>query len=98
MPGLVLNAAQQAGVRRLVHLSSAAVEGRQTVKIRTPLIQMTKAQIIRRGFELGVDFSLTSSCYDPDPQGRACGRCDSCLLRLKGFAENFISDPIPYVR
>jgi 7-cyano-7-deazaguanine synthase len=77
--------------------TKAAVEGRQAVKIRTPLIQLTKAQIIRRGFDLGVDFSLTSSCYDPDPQGRACGHCDSCLLRLKGFAENFINDPANYV-
>jgi 7-cyano-7-deazaguanine synthase len=77
--------------------TKAAVEGRQRVTIHTPLIQLTKAEIIRRGFELGVDFSLTSSCYDPDQEGRACGRCDSCLLRLKGFAENFISDPISYV-
>jgi 7-cyano-7-deazaguanine synthase len=65
--------------------------------IHTPLIRLTKAQIIRRGIELGVDYSLTHSCYDPDPQGRACGRCDSCLLRKKGFAEAGIPDPTRYV-
>jgi len=87
-----------AAFERMANLATkAAVEGRQAVKIHTPLIQLTKAQIIRRGFDLGVDFSLTSSCYDPDPQGRACGHCDSCLLRLKGFAENFVNDPIRYV-
>lgn len=77
--------------------TKAAVEGRQQVKIHTPLIQLTKAQIIRKGLELGVDYSLTSSCYDPDAEGRACGHCDSCLLRLKGFAENGVKDPIVYV-
>lgn len=77
--------------------TKAAVEGQQPVKIHTPLIQLTKAQIIRRGLDLGVDYALTSSCYDPDAMGRACGHCDSCLLRLKGFAENGMSDPIPYV-
>jgi 7-cyano-7-deazaguanine synthase len=83
---------------RMANLATkAAVEGKQRLKIHTPLIQMTKAQIIQRGLELGVDYSLTSSCYDPDPAGRACGRCDSCLLRLKGFAENGVQDPIEYV-
>ena len=77
--------------------TKAAVEGKQRVKIHTPLIHLTKAQIIRRGLDLGVDYSLTSSCYDPDPSGAACGRCDSCLLRLKGFAENGVRDPIRYV-
>jgi 7-cyano-7-deazaguanine synthase len=76
--------------------TKAAVEGRP-LKIHTPLIQLTKAQIIRRGLDLGVDYSLTSSCYDPDPAGIACGHCDSCLLRLKGFAENGVRDPIGYV-
>jgi 7-cyano-7-deazaguanine synthase len=76
--------------------TKAAVEGKQRVRIHTPLIQLTKAQIIRRGLDLGVDYSLTSSCYDPGPSGAACGRCDSCLLRLKGFAENGIRDPIRY--
>jgi 7-cyano-7-deazaguanine synthase len=66
------------------------------VKIRTPLIHLTKAQIIRWGLELGVDYSLTRSCYDPDASGAACGRCDSCLLRLKGFAECEVRDPISY--
>ena len=61
--------------------------------IHTPLIHLTKAQIIRRGAALGVDFALTHSCYDPDEQGRACGRCDSCLLRKKGFAEAGVADP-----
>jgi 7-cyano-7-deazaguanine synthase len=75
--------------------TKAAVQGRP-VTIRTPLIQLTKAQIIRRGLDLGVDYSLTSSCYDPDPSGAACGRCDSCLLRLKGFAEVGTTDPIRY--
>jgi 7-cyano-7-deazaguanine synthase len=57
---------------------------------------MTKAQIVRRGVELGVDYSLTHSCYDPDGQGRACGRCDSCLLRSRGFAEAGVADPTRY--
>ena len=64
--------------------------------IHAPLIQMTKAQIIRRGVELGVDYSLTHSCYDPDENGRACGRCDSCVLRRKGFAEAGVRDPTVY--
>jgi len=64
--------------------------------LHAPLIHMTKAQIIRQGVELGVDYSLTHSCYDPDPQGRACGRCDSCLLRKKGFAEAGVPDPTRY--
>jgi 7-cyano-7-deazaguanine synthase len=87
-----------AAFERMANLATkAAVEGRQCVKIHTPLIQLTKAQIIRRGLELGVDYSLTSSCYDPASDGAACGHCDSCLLRLKGFAENGVKDPIPYV-
>jgi 7-cyano-7-deazaguanine synthase len=87
-----------AAFERMANLATkAAVEGRQKLRIHTPLIQLTKAQIIRRGLDLGVDYSLTSSCYDPDPSGRACGHCDSCLLRLKGFAENGVADPIRYV-
>jgi len=87
-----------AAFERMANLATkAAVEGRQRLKIHTPLIQLTKGQIIQRGLELGVDYSLTSSCYDPDPAGRACGRCDSCLLRLKGFAQNGVRDPIDYV-
>jgi 7-cyano-7-deazaguanine synthase len=82
---------------RMANLATkAAVERKQRLKIHTPLIQNTKAQIIRRGLDLGVDYSLTSSCYDPDTTGAACGRCDSCLLRLKGFAENGVRDPIRY--
>jgi 7-cyano-7-deazaguanine synthase len=76
--------------------TKAAVEGRQPVRLHAPLLHLTKAQIIRRGLDLGVDYSLTSSCYDPSPAGLACGRCDSCLLRLRGFAENGVSDPIGY--
>jgi len=72
------------------------VEGRMRIRIHTPLITMTKAQIIRKGVELGVDFSMTHSCYDPDPFDRACGRCDSCILRKKGFAEAGIADPTQY--
>src|SRR3954447_10781959 len=65
-------------------------------KIHTPLIRLTKAQIIRRGTDLGVDYSMTHSCYDPDDQGRACGRCDSCVLRRKGFTEAGVPDPTTY--
>jgi 7-cyano-7-deazaguanine synthase len=72
------------------------VEGRQNLTIHTPLIDLTKGQIIRKGLDLGVDYSLTKSCYDPDGEGRACGRCDSCLLRQKGFAEQGMTDPAPY--
>ena len=73
----------------------AGVEGRP-LTIHTPLIHLTKAQIIRRGIELKVDYGLTHSCYDPDPNGRACGACDACLLRLKGFAEAGFTDPLKY--
>lgn len=67
--------------------TKAGVEGTTRVTIHTPLINLTKAQIIQKGLDLGVDFSLTSSCYDPTPDGAACGHCDSCTLRLKGFRE-----------
>ena len=77
--------------------TKAGVEGKQELKIHTPLIQMTKAQIIARGMELGVDYSMTSTCYDPGSNGEACGRCDACQLRLKGFGENQIKDPARYV-
>jgi 7-cyano-7-deazaguanine synthase len=76
--------------------TKAGVEGKQQLKIHTPLIDMTKAQIIREGMKLGVDFSLTHSCYDPSEQGKACGACDSCLLRSKGFKEAAIADPTIY--
>ena len=75
--------------------TKAAVEGRK-LTIHTPLIRLSKAAIIRRGLELGVDYAITSTCYDPDPSGLACGQCDSCRLRLKGFAEAGLSDPAPY--
>ncbi|MGH9607288.1 MAG: 7-cyano-7-deazaguanine synthase QueC [Terracidiphilus sp.] len=74
----------------------AGVEGRQKLKIHTPLIALTKAQIVRTGLALGVDYSLTSSCYDPAPSGAPCGQCDSCQLRQKGFRENGLNDPLPY--
>jgi 7-cyano-7-deazaguanine synthase len=67
------------------------------IQIHAPLIHLSKAEIIQRGRELGVDYSLTTSCYDPSPNGEACGHCDSCLLRLKGFAENGLQDPVRYV-
>lgn len=73
--------------------TKAGVEGRQRLRVHAPLIDMTKAQIIERGLALGVDYSLTHSCYDPDVAGRPCGRCDSCLLRRKGFAEAGMEDP-----
>lgn len=74
----------------------AAVEGRLRITIQAPLIGLTKAEIIRRGTALGVDYSLTHSCYDPSPDGKACGGCDSCLLRKKGFREAGIKDPTAY--
>jgi 7-cyano-7-deazaguanine synthase len=84
---------------RMANLATkAGAEGRQHVRIHTPLIQLTKAEIIRRGMALGVDYSLTLTCYDPSPTGEACGECDACVLRLKGFAENSIPDPARYRR
>jgi 7-cyano-7-deazaguanine synthase len=78
---------------RLARLATkAGVEG-AAFKIHTPLISMTKADIIRRGLALGLDYGLTHSCYDPDPNGRPCGHCDSCVLRAKGFAEAGLADP-----
>jgi 7-cyano-7-deazaguanine synthase len=74
----------------------AGVEGRQRLAIHAPLMQLSKAQIIRRGMELGVDYSMTSSCYDPALDGKPCGQCDSCLLRRKGFRESGLDDPLPY--
>jgi 7-cyano-7-deazaguanine synthase len=77
--------------------TKAGVEGITKIRIRTPLIHLTKAQIIKKGIELGIDYSLTHSCYDPGPQGLACGRCDSCFLRKKGFKEAGVTDPTRYV-
>jgi len=76
--------------------TKAGVEGRQKLLIHAPLMHLTKAQIIRRGMDLGVDYALTSSCYDPAPDGKPCGQCDSCFLRRRGFSENGIEDPLPY--
>jgi 7-cyano-7-deazaguanine synthase len=82
---------------RLANLATkAAVEGHGTFRIHAPLLKKTKAEIILEGVRLGVDYGLTLSCYDPDPEGRACGRCDSCRLRSKGFQEAGIKDPIRY--
>jgi len=84
-----------AAFERMANLATkAGVEGRQRLKIHTPLISLTKAEIIRKGLELGVDYGLTSSCYDPSPRGAPCGRCDSCVLRQKGFRENGLTDPL----
>jgi 7-cyano-7-deazaguanine synthase len=85
--------------QRMANLATrAGVEGRQRLTIHTPLIRLTKAEIIRQGLGLGVDYSLTCSCYDPSPAGEACGQCDACLLRRKGFADNGMDDPIRYRR
>ncbi len=82
---------------KLANLATkASVEGRGTFRIHAPLVQKTKAEIIREGLRLGVDYALTLSCYDPDAQGKACGHCDSCRLRLKGFAEAGTTDPAAY--
>jgi 7-cyano-7-deazaguanine synthase len=82
---------------RLANLATkAGVEGGGPFRIHTPLIRLTKAEIIQTGTRLGVDYSLTHSCYDPDERGRPCGRCDSCHLRLKGFAEAGVCDPVEY--
>jgi 7-cyano-7-deazaguanine synthase len=76
--------------------TAAAIQNKNRYHIHTPIITMTKAEIIRTGTKLGVDFAMTHSCYDPDQQGKSCGRCDSCRLRLKGFAEADLNDPIEY--
>ena len=78
--------------------TTAAIQDRGQYRINTPIIEMTKAQIIFAGTKLGVDYSLTHSCYDPDEQGRSCGQCDSCRFRLKGFAEAGLKDPIEYAK
>ena len=82
---------------RMANLATrAGVEGEVPLSLHTPLIDLSKAEIIGRGVELGVDYAATMSCYDPDDQGRACGECDSCILRRKGFAEAGIDDPTRY--
>ena len=82
------------GLARLA--TKAGVEGTQELRVHAPLIDLTKAEVIRRGLELGVDYGLTRSCYDPDESGAACGECDSCQLRLAGFAAVGVEDPAPY--
>lgn len=88
-----------AAFRKLADLATkAGVEGKQKLAIHAPLIKMSKAEIIKKGMDLGVDYSLTHSCYDPSPSGEPCGECDSCLLRLKGFREAGLKDPLKYCR
>ena len=87
----VANLATKAGVE-----AAAGVPGTHPIRLHTPLIRLTKAEIIRRGLELGVDYGLTHTCYSPTAEGHACGRCDACQLRLKGFAEAGQTDPITY--
>ena len=77
--------------------TKAGTEGAGRFRVHSPLLKMTKAEIIREGVKLGVDYALTLSCYDPGATGRACGRCDSCVLRKKGFAEAGVTDPTVYV-
>ena len=85
------------GFENMANLAlKAAVEGKLRIRIRTHLIHMTKAEIIRKGIALGVDYRLTHSCYDPSPEGKACGQCDSCLLRKEGFRRAGIPDPTVY--
>ena len=80
---------------RMANLATrGGVEGTNPIRIRTPLIELTKAEIVRRGLRLGVDYSITQSCYDPDPEGRACGHCDACQLRHRGFTEAGAVDPV----
>jgi 7-cyano-7-deazaguanine synthase len=84
---------------RMANLATrAGVEGKTRLKIHTPLIRFSKAEIIGKGLALGVDYALTSTCYDPSPAGEACGLCDACVLRLKGFNENGLPDPAAYRR
>ncbi len=76
--------------------TKTGVEGKTRMRIRAPLLEMTKAQIIKKGIELGVDYSLTHSCYSPVSEGVACGECDSCIIRIRGFNEAGVKDPIKY--
>lgn len=85
-----------AAFQAMANLATKAGVGGERMRIHTPLIRMTKAEIVQAGSALGVDYGLTSSCYDPSASGRPCGHCDSCLLRLKGFEEAGLSDPLAY--
>jgi 7-cyano-7-deazaguanine synthase len=88
-----------AAFEKMANLATrAGVEGGRCFRIHTPLLHLTKGEIVRRALALGVDLKLTHSCYDPSPDGLACGECDSCLLRLKGFAEAGVEDPVSYRR
>ena len=88
-----------AAFERLANLATkAGVEGSLKFKIHAPLVHLTKAEIIRTGVSLCVDYGLTHTCYDPDLEGRACGHCDACTLRLKGFAEAGLPDPVEYLK
>ncbi len=83
--------------QRMANLATkVGVEGRTQVVIHTPLLHLSKADIIRQGLEIGIDYGLTVTCYDPSPAGEACGHCDACLLRRKGFAQNGVADPARY--
>lgn len=87
-----------AAYEQMANLATAyGVENTQRIRIHTPLIALSKAEIIRQGLALGVDYALTLSCYDPTPEGKPCGSCDSCLLREKGFSENNLNDPSIHV-
>ena len=87
-----------AAFEKMANLATrGGVDGTNVVRIRTPLIDLTKAQIIQLGLSLGIDYAGTQSCYDPAPDGAACGHCDACQLRLKGFAEAGVKDPARYV-
>jgi len=77
--------------------TKVGVEGKKQIRIRAPLIKMTKAEIIQKGIELGIDYGMTRSCYDPSPKGEACGHCDSCLLRKRGFLDAGVKDPTKYI-
>ena len=86
-----------AAFEKMANLATkAGVEGRTLLRIHTPLAKLNKAGIVKLGSEVGVDFALTHSCYDPDDEGRPCGHCDSCLLRRRGFVEAGLHDPLPY--
>jgi 7-cyano-7-deazaguanine synthase len=86
-----------AAYERMANLATrGGVEGTTPIKIQTPLLDLTKREIVELGLSLGVDYSITLSCYDPGPAGQACGRCDACKQRLKGFAEAGVADPAPY--
>ncbi len=87
-----------AAFQRLADVATKAGVTGASIKIHAPLIDMSKSEIIREGTRLGVDFSITHSCYDPAPDGLACGRCDSCLLRLQGFFDAGLNDPIAYAQ